>query len=112
MSTRRHHSTRAVIRCRGAKCNADADVVVAFENRDAQPYCHPCANAVRYSTDTPYAVEYPLETYYSSAGDHVSQFNPYEKPLFTLFDPDNEDAFLCADNRESPESSVHPHDYC
>lgn len=102
-----HHTGHVIPQCRGAKCHRDADLIIAFENRDAQPFCFPCGNAVMYNAG---GLEYPLEEYYTPAGSTVSQCDPYDSYKFTLFDPDNEDAFVCVDNEHAPGSSVYPTD--
>lgn len=111
MATNRH-TGHVIPLCRGAKCEEEADLVVAFDNRDAQPYCVFCGNAVLRNPDVD-GLEYPLEEYYTPAGNRASQCDPYGTPTFTLFDPDDPDeAFLCADNADEENSSVHPHDNC
>lgn len=112
MATSHHHTGRVIPICRGVKCDEEADLVLAFDNRDAQPYCVCCANAVLTNPDID-CLEYPLEEYYTPSSNRVSQFDPYENPHFTLFDPDNPDeTWLCADNAEHEDSSVYPHDHC
>lgn len=95
--------------CSWNGCNANADLVVAFESRDAHPFCYPCSNTVMRTEG---GIEYPLEEYYSPAPSRVSQFDPYDTPKFTLFDPDDPDnTYLRADNAAA-DSSVQPHNNC
>lgn len=109
MSTHRH-SGRIIPLCRGAKCDRNADMVVAFDSRDAQPYCFPCANATLRNAG---GIGYPLEEFYPPGAERVTQFDPHEEPEFNIYNPDNpHEEFVYADNSGGRNSSVHPHDNC
>lgn len=107
-----NHAGRVIPLCRGYDCQEDADMVVAGrDDRDAEPFCFPCGNAVLYNEG---GIEYPVEEFYTvvDGRSRVTQYDPHDRPEFSIYDPDHANgSYINADNHEAPGSSVHPHNW-